>query len=92
MPLKESTLPYLPADVQVALESVPALPAPERSVTVDPEPSSNENAATNPVVARPEVGATTATTARKMLRIQECPAGPALRQVLVTPRSTCSLP
>src|SRR5438132_977591 len=48
-PLNERAPAYLPALDQVALETVPALPLPDQSVTVVPDPSSNEYAATNPV-------------------------------------------
>ena len=44
-PSKLSALPFFPV-VQVAPEMVPALPLPERSASVVPEPASNEYAAT----------------------------------------------
>src|ERR1700751_4371448 len=45
-PLKLSALPYSPPAVQVAPDNVPALPFPDKSATVDPDPSPNEYAAT----------------------------------------------
>jgi hypothetical protein len=47
--LNASALPYLPL-LQVVLASVPVFPFPDRSVTVEPVPSSNAYAATSPVV------------------------------------------
>ena len=46
VPLKLSALPYLPAAAQVVFASVPLLPFPDASATVEPDPSSKENAAT----------------------------------------------
>jgi hypothetical protein len=48
VPLKTSALPYLPAAVHVAEPMEPAFPFPDRSATVDPDPSLNEYAATRP--------------------------------------------
>ena len=41
LPLNCSALPYLPVAAQVVFETVPVLPFPEASVTVNPEPSLN---------------------------------------------------
>src|SRR2546426_11370500 len=63
VPLNESAPPYMPALDQLAFETVPALPLPDQSVTVDPDPSSNPYAATSPdepvamVVSRTEAPA-----------------------------------
>ena len=46
VPLKLSALPYLPAAAQAVFARVPLLPFPDASATVEPDPSSNENAAT----------------------------------------------
>ena len=51
VPLKKRALPNLPAVDQVAFESVPVLPLPDRSAVVVPLPSSNPYAATRPVGA-----------------------------------------
>src|SRR4051795_8370131 len=51
VPLNESAPPYLPAAVQAALASEPALPFPELSATVVPAPASKEYAATSPEAA-----------------------------------------
>src|SRR6267142_4176586 len=48
-PLNVKVLPYLPFVVQVAAAIVPALPLPEASATVVPDPSLKEYAATSPV-------------------------------------------
>src|SRR3954454_1731947 len=48
VPLKERAPPTLPFAAQVAFEMVPVLPLPEVSVTVVPDPWSNEYAATRP--------------------------------------------
>src|SRR5262245_2269668 len=58
VPLKARALPYLPI-AQVAFEIVPELPLPERSVTVVPPPSSNENAATSSGIVDPVITVTT---------------------------------
>src|SRR3954454_12739612 len=47
-PLNESALPNLPVVMRVAPVIVPVFPAPERSVTVGPDASSNPYAATSP--------------------------------------------
>src|ERR1051326_3228575 len=47
-PLNTRAFPNFEAFVQVALLTVPLFPLPDRSVTVFPEPSSKEYAATNP--------------------------------------------
>src|SRR5438309_7327088 len=65
VPLNEYAPPYLPADVQVAFETVPLLPWPDRSVTVEPD-WSNEYAATRPGVAEWAAGSVApATTASR---------------------------
>ena len=46
LPLNTSAFPNLPVAVHVAFAIVPVLPLPEMSLTVVPEPSSNEYAAT----------------------------------------------
>ena len=51
MPLKLSALPYFPAAAQVVFTTVPSLPFPDPSATVDPDPSPNAYAATNPGTA-----------------------------------------
>src|SRR4051794_34857781 len=56
MPLKESAEPKRPAAAQVAPEIVPGLPLPDESATTVPLPSSNEHAATRPLVAAPACG------------------------------------
>ena len=48
VPLNCNALPYLPDAAHVAFAIVPLLPFPDASVTVDPDPSSNPYAATNP--------------------------------------------
>src|ERR1700674_3674685 len=48
LPLKDSALPNRPPAAHVAPETVPVLPLPDRSVTLEPLPSSNEYAATRP--------------------------------------------
>src|SRR5262245_27092698 len=58
VPLKASALPYLP-NTHVAFETVPELPLPEKSVTVVPVPSSNENAATSSGIVERVVTVTT---------------------------------
>src|SRR5207244_6291817 len=50
VPLNESALPLWPA-AHAAFAIVPLFPLPDASATVDPVPSSNEYAATSPVVA-----------------------------------------
>jgi hypothetical protein len=52
--LNTSAPPNFPNDAHVAPETVPAFPLPDKSPTDDPDPSSNENAATNPDVADPD--------------------------------------
>ena len=47
-PLNDSAFPNLPCVDHVVAETVPLLPNPEPSATVDPDPSSNEYAATRP--------------------------------------------
>src|SRR3954469_15384636 len=46
LPLNWSAPPYLPVFVQVPFCTVPLLPLPDESLSVVPEPSSNEYAAT----------------------------------------------
>src|SRR5882724_8993193 len=58
VPLKDNALPYLPA-THVALTIVPVLPLPDRSVTVVPEPSSNEKAMTSSGIVDSVVTVTT---------------------------------
>jgi hypothetical protein len=50
-PLKDSAPPNFPDADQVALPTAPLLPFPDASATADPDPSLNENAATNPADA-----------------------------------------
>jgi hypothetical protein len=71
-PLKLNAFPNLPLADQVVFAAVPEFPLPDASATVDPDPSSNPNAATSPGVAGVPLGATTrahrsaaATTLRK---------------------------
>src|SRR5262249_2782251 len=51
VPLKTSAPPNSPAEVQLVFVTVPLLPCPEASLTVVPEPSSNEYEATRVAVA-----------------------------------------
>src|SRR2546421_3908854 len=65
VPLNEYAPPYLPAEIHVAPETVPALPLPETSATVVPDVS-NEYAATRPGVAEWAAGSVApATTASR---------------------------
>jgi hypothetical protein len=52
-PSKLSASPYLPALTRLVFTAVPEFPFPDASATVDPDPSSNPNAATGvgPVAA-----------------------------------------
>ncbi len=50
VPLKLNARPYLPA-TQAVFATDPLLPLPDASDTVDPDPSSNPNAATKPATA-----------------------------------------
>src|SRR3954453_14451299 len=51
VPLNESAPPYLPPAAQAAFASEPALPFPEASATVVPDPSPNPYAAPSPEAA-----------------------------------------
>src|SRR4051794_35434364 len=51
VPLKETAPLYFPAGVRVTFASVPVLPFPDASVTVVPDVSSKEYAATRPPAA-----------------------------------------
>ena len=48
VPSNESAPLFLPDVVQVAPETAPSLPLPDASATSDPDPASNEYAATSP--------------------------------------------
>jgi hypothetical protein len=90
-PLKLSALPYLPAAVQVAPDTIPVLPFPDESATVDPEPSPNEYAATRLDGAADDrdagIRAAIATADSTRRRPLSAGPGPCVEALLISPVS-----
>jgi hypothetical protein len=70
VPLNTSAVPNFPNDAHVAFKRVPVFPFPDESATDDPDPSSNENAATNPVAAAFCVDAAAEATVRALASVR----------------------
>src|SRR5689334_5618878 len=82
------TAPWVwPVLLQVAADSVPLLPEPESSATVEPLPASNEYAATSPAVPAADAERAPDATAEGRITSRSAAAKAALRHERAVPRA-----